>query len=153
MVAKIVADFLIRVELIDSYKPLIIIAPSDTMLSGENVRKYIPWKESNPQTSLSNSVFLCLETRSFNIRALSLFAGRWSLWVARERPFSRLCGFSLRAWAGQEPPHKHIAAIKGCFGNTSLTFARHPPNAFFSAAKVSQSYKKKGRFRHAGRFG
>ena len=84
--------------------------------------------------------FLCSETRSFNIRALSLFAGRWSLWVARERPFSRLCGFSLRAWAtGQEPPNKHIAAIKGCFGNTSLTFARHPPNSFFSAAKVSQS--------------
>lgn len=86
--------------------------------------------------------FLCFETRSFNMRALSLFAGRWSFWVARERPFSRLCGFSLRAWASQGAAHKHIAAIKGCFENTSLTFAGHPPIPLFSAAKVSQSLNR-----------
>ena len=64
------------------------------------------------------------------LRVFSLFASRWSLWVACERPFAPLCGFSLQVRGpAKGPPNKHIAAIKGCFGNTSLTFARHPHNS------------------------
>ena len=53
----------------------------------------------------------------------------------------RFVGFHCRhplpsSQAGQPrkgPPNKHIAAIKGCFGNTSLTFARHP---HYSGCKI-----------------
>ena len=87
--------------------------------------------------SLKN--ILCIKTRFLG--AFSLFASWWSLWVACELPFARFVGFHCRrplpsSQAGQprkEPPNKHIAAIKGCFGNTSLTFARHP---HYSGCKI-----------------